>query len=78
MPSGPVRSTKPKNDWIIRKGSTTREYYDCRIGKGFTVDTHLVDEILAVVITELLRPDYAMQIGLHQFLYKIYFFEIIE
>ncbi len=48
------------------------------IGKGFTVDTHLVDEILAVVITELLRPDYAMQIGLHQFLYKIYFFEIIE
>ena len=30
--------------------------------------THLIDKILAVIITELLRSDNSMHIGLHEFL----------
>lgn len=31
--------------------------------------TDLVDEILTMIVTQFLRPDYSMQVRLHQFLY---------
>jgi hypothetical protein len=39
---------------------------------------HLINKILAVIIAQVLRPDNAMKICLHEFLYKEHFREIFD
>ena len=39
---------------------------------------HLINKILAVIIAQVLRPDNAMKICLHELLYKEHFCEILD
>lgn len=40
--------------------------------------TNLVDEVLAVIVTQILCPDHSMKIRLHQFLDEVDFLEVLE
>jgi hypothetical protein len=40
--------------------------------------THLINEVLAMVVAQFLRPDDAMHIGLHQLLNEIYLRELMN
>ena len=42
------------------------------------IGTHLVNEILTVIIAESLCSDNSVQVGLHQLLYEVDFFEVLE
>lgn len=39
---------------------------------------HLIDKVLAVVIAQVLRADYSVQIRFHQLLDKVHLLEILE
>jgi hypothetical protein len=39
---------------------------------------YLINEILAVVVTQLLRPDDTMEVRFHELLNKVYLSELIE
>jgi hypothetical protein len=39
---------------------------------------HLVNEVLAVVVTQILRPDHSMEIRLHQLLDEVDFLEALK
>lgn len=40
--------------------------------------THLVDKVLTMIVAQPLRPDHAVQVGLHEFLYEIDLFKELE
>jgi hypothetical protein len=42
------------------------------------IRAYLVDEVLTMIVTQVLRPDHSVEIRLHQFLDEVHFFEAFE